>query len=1052
MKAVALKESVTALRVADSLLARSSTGFLPSYKERDSLDWNNRLLSPSNLRIPLLTLSGLSALSVTSHGEEMEFDRGRSQGREDADDDNIEVQLEVAVAVQQHLLSLRVAAAEQLGAHAPASTEAAMHNCTDREGQKSVTLSAHRIRLSFKLADRAMKKRDVSRHAGHLNTAPQDQDEAPDAASEGAVGAALCSKAFAFIFSLLQSDSSGTVLLLEGGHSDDCEGQDGYSAAAANAVKDFLDFCDIFEKQWILPRSRLSEKDSAASAGSSKSNGVVDNHKHGYKGLWQGVKFEGKGEKDAEPPSLSSLLISSITPPKRGMQSKKRRSRRRFLESRSTREGKEAVVLALKYYTKKSEAVHTIAKRARERILDVSAALKRAIIDAKKADFDVLQYQASIPMMVYNDSNSAESRSSREAERSLRETAYREEQQRAQGDVSNLTHELKDWEAALKLSRLALSALWGEAVHAALSSPCLMVEAARTVLSGGLHTPSASDPSPLYLSSEISMGYLQFWIACTLGKQEKSTQISRDGLCLSRPTPVTTTKRELNSPAHGWQCIATHISDIQRSQADPKSTSPVHLTASRIALVMAMHTYILASSSSMVAAPCPSTRVQKKAPVCGAWELLTPLCCSASTWEDRDAPLDGVLTGLQLMSLSLASCACKLWVGAEKNAFPLFVSTAASLLTVKKQSTVCAHSDGVAGTGTAASDKVPPPQSKKAPGDDLGYEVLAWGALQGKSVGDTERGGYREKAASDDLKRCTQSVNPSTDPHASIDVIPLSLYITSQAALSCSPLRCDGGYRCTRSYLHVMMTQLSSGVFTALHLQSPLEDPVTSTARHGSNSESESESESVLLQLLFASKVPQDRAAASTVFYLTRTLRRMLVNTVAAGAEKEATAMHTRLRTSCNANLLNLLDMPRMAALASCSSSSTESNQSSDTFSLTEGVCLCMALRVVADTVPQGESLFRYAFHSIQTLSESNGLSQDLISTLTRILFLTLTLSVSPNTFSPPPPLCLSLFLFLFLFLTLCPPIPLSHPPLPSPHPHPLFFLPHPLPLPQDHS
>ena len=471
------------------------------------------------------------------------------------------------------------------------------------------------------------------------------------------------------------------------------------------------------------------------------------------------------------------------------------------------------------------------------------------------------------------------------------------------------------------------------------------------------------------------MGFLEFWVACALGKQEKSTQISREGLLLSRPTPVTTTKRELNSPAHGWQCIATHISDIQRSQADPKYTSPVHLTASRIALVMAVHTYILASSSPVLAAPCPPTRAQLKAPVCGAWELLTPLCCSASTWEDRDAPLDGALTGLQLMSLSLASRACKLWVGAEKNAFPLFVSTAASLLTVKKQSTVCAHSDGVAGTDTAATAKLPPTQSKKTPGDYLGYEVLAWGALQGKSVDDTERGGHREKAASDDVKWRTQTINPSTtDPHANIDVISLSLYITSQAALSCSPLRCDGGYRCTRSYLHALMTQLSSGVFSALHLQSPLEDPITSTARHGSNSENESESESVLLQLYFASKVSQDRAAASTVFYLTRTLRRMLVNTVTAGAEKEATAMHTRLRTSCNANLLNLLAMPRMAALAFCSSSSSsssciESNQSSDTFSLTEGVCLCMALGVVADTVPQGESLFRYAFTSIQRLS-----------------------------------------------------------------------------------
>ena len=954
-----MKESVTALRVADSLLARSSTGFLPSYKERDSQDWNNRLLSPSNLKVPLLSLSGLSSLSVTSRGEEMEFDRGRSEGRQDAADDDIEVQLEVAVAVQQHLQSLRVAAAEQLGVNAHAGTEGPMHNCHDNEGQTGTTSSAHRTRLSFKLADRAMKKREVSRRAAHLSTASQDQGEVPDAATEGAVGSTLYTKALSFIFSLLQSDSTGTVLLLEGV----CKGQDGYSAVAANAVKDFLDSCDIFEKQWILPRSSLSEKESATSAGNSTGNVVLDNHKQGEKGSWQGGKVEGKGEKGIEPPSLSSLLISSISPPRSGMQSKKRR--RRYLESRSTREGKEAVLLALKYYTKKSEAVHTIAKRASERILDVTAALKLAIIDAKKADFDVLQYQASIPIMVYIDSNSAESSSSRDAERSLKATAFREEQQIAQSDVSNLTHQLKDWEAALKLSGLALSALWGQAVRAALSSPCLMVEAARIVLSGGLHTPSASVPSPLYLSTEISMGYLQFWIACTLGKQ-KSMQTLRGGLSMSRTKPVTTTKRELNSPAHSWQCIATHISEIQRSQADQSNTSPAHLTASRIALVMAVHTYILASSSPVVAAPCPSERVQKKVPVCGAWGLLTPLCCSASTWEGKDAPLDGALIGLQLMSLSLASRACKLWVGAEKNAFPVFVSTAASLLTVRKQSTVCAHSDGVAGTDTAATAKLPSSQSMKALGDDLGYEVLAWGALQGKSEEDTERGGYREKGVNDDVKGRTQTVNPFTNgPHASIDVIPLSLYITSQAALSCSPLRCDGGYRCTRSYLHVMMTQLSSSVFLALHLQSPLEDPVTSTAKHDSNGESES----VLLQLFFASRVPQDRAAACTVFYLTRTLRRMLVNIVAAVAEKEATAMHTRLRTSCNANLLNLLDMPRMAALASCSSSSMQSNQSSDTFSLTEGVCLCMALRVVADTVPQGESLFRYALPFIQPLS-----------------------------------------------------------------------------------
>ena len=157
------------------------------------------------------------------------------------------------------------------------------------------------------------------------------------------------------------------------------------------------------------------------------------------------------------------------------------------------------------------------------------------------------------------------------------------------------------------------------------------------------------------------------------------------------------------------------------------------------------------------------------------------------------------------------------------------------------------------------------------------------------------------------------------------------------------------------------MTQLSSCVFTALHLQSPLLDPIHSAAAVAAAYAGEdSNSERALLQLFFASKISQERAAASTVFYLTRLLRRMLVNTAATGGQREATALHTRLRTSCNANLINLLDMPRMASTAPCSGRSTiRGNKSSDTFSLTEGVCLCMAIRVVAETVPLGEALFR---------------------------------------------------------------------------------------------
>ena len=989
-KDLSLKDSVTALRIAESLLARTSIGFVTSYTEKDRQSWNNRLLSASNPDMPLLTLSGLSNPDpdASRDKEEVECDRGCSQDMKDASaaDNNIEIQLEVAVAIQKfiqsqsHGLAATVVATATATAaevhsdlHRPDSNkESILHSSEDGQGQAQgqigVTTSDHRIRVSFELADQIMKKHSARRGVSNQGNDLQGLNTAPATATgdEGTVGPAMCSKAFDFIFSLLQSDSTGAVLVLEGSRrSEDCNGNSGKEAhSTASTVRDFLKSCDIFEKLWILPKSKSRPLDQSTSISGSRD----DNRDR---------KLDCK-EREREREPLTCMLLSSMPLHRREMKSKKQGRRRRFLESRSTREGREAVDFALKFYTKKSEAVHTIASRARDRILSISAALKLAIVAAKQADFCCLNSQASacVENVDTISSHGTGINSSSHADISLNEV-----RQRANSEVSHLTYQLEDWNTALELSRLALSALWGQAVHAALSSPCLMVEVARTVLSGGLQKLSNSDPSLHYLCSEISLSFLQFWMACTSGEQVNSTQRSPDGHSLSRQAPVTMSKKDINSPAHGWQCIATHISSIQRSQLDPSNNVPVHLTGSRIALVMAVHTYILASSHAGAGAapssysnpyPSVSSRVQRTMPVCGAWDLLMPLCCNASTWghTNTDAPLNGVLKGLQLMSLTLASRACNLWVGAEKNVAPLFVSTAASLLTVRKQSYLSGpgEGEGAIRSGSAAFDKRPSSLFEKLNGDKQVYEVIAWGATQDKLAADKESTVNREVVgANDNVKWLAKPLNSlATTPSASIDVLSLSLDITKQAALSCSSLLYEHGHSTARSHLHDVMSRLSSRVFTALHLQSPFVDPIDPTA---SITDDCCKSESTLLQLFFASKMPQDCAAARTVFYLTRIMRRMLINTLSAGGEKEKekgakqVALHTRLRTSCNANLLNLLEMSRMAAIAPCSSRSTvEGIQSSDTFSLTEGICLCMAIRVVAEIVPKGETLFRYAF------------------------------------------------------------------------------------------
>ena len=960
-KDLALKESVTALRIADSLLARSSIGFVSCYTEKDRQSWNNRLLSASNLDMPLLTLLGLSNPDASRDKEDVECDIGCSPDMQDASaaDYNIEIQLEVAVAIQKYIQSqshglatagAAATAVEHSELHRPDSNkESTLYKSEDGQGQTGVTTSDHRIRASFELADRTMKKHSARRGASNHGNDHQGLNTAlaTATADEGTVGPAMCSKAFDFIFSLLQSDSTGAVLALEGSrHSDsnDSNGKEVHSTAGT--VRDFLKSCDIFEKLWILilPKSKGKLLDQSSAMSGS-----------------------GKDRKEREREPLTSMLFSLMPSHSRGMKSKKHRCRRRFLESRSTREGREAVDFALKFYTKKSEAIHTIASRARDRILSISAALKLAVIAAKQADFCCLNSQSSAS--VENVDTISTHSTGINSSGSHADISWNEVRHRANSEVSHLTYQLKDWEATLELSRLALSALWGQAVHAALSSPCLMADVARTVLSGGLQKLSSSDPSPHYLFSEISMSFLHLWMACTSGKLEKSTQRSPNGLSLSRQAPVTMSKKDINSPAHGWQCIATHISNIQRSELDPSNTVPLHLTGSRIALVMAVHTYILASSHAGAASyfyPSVSIRVQKAMPVCGAWDLLTPLCCNASTWgtTNTDAPFNGVLKGLQLMSLTLASRACNLWVGAEKNVAPLFVSTAASLLTVRKQSSLSAPGEGewATRTGTAASDKLPFLHS----GDKQVFEVIAWGAMQGELAADEERAVKKEMVgANDNVKWRAQPFSSlATNQHASINALSLSLDITRQAVLSCSFLLYDNGNSTSRSNLHLhgVMSRLSSCVFTALHLQSPFIDPIDPTA---SITDEGTKSESTLLQLFFASKMAEECAAASTVFYLTRILRRMLTNTASTGGDKEkeatATALHTRLRTSCNASLLNLLDMSRMAAIAPCSRRSTaEGYQSGDTFSLTEGICLCMAIRVVAETVPKGETLFRY--------------------------------------------------------------------------------------------
>ena len=194
------------------------------------------------------------------------------------------------------------------------------------------------------------------------------------------------------------------------------------------------------------------------------------------------------------------------------------------------------------------------------------------------------------------------------------------------------------------------------------------------------------------------------------------------------------------------------------------------------------------------------------------------------------------------------------------------------------------------------------------------------------------------------------------------------------------------------------MHRLSSCVFSELGLHCPLEDSLENVNHvNGLHSyrdkyqdtEREKDSDDKSLQMLFSASVPLECMASTSLSLLISVLRQMLLNTLADSREG-GDGVRMRLSNKCKLILPNLLNMVQFAHTTASTTTGVsefpvpahigtrtgkgtgggggtgtggcipQSVGGTRLFSMMEGMCLAMVVRVVSDTIPQAQDLFRY--------------------------------------------------------------------------------------------
>jgi hypothetical protein len=937
-KELKLKETVCSLRVAESLLARTCNGF--RWVQGGAPGGRNGLRRPGGSifsaecsALPLVAVTQLlSHQSAGMRGDHI------VNGNEQVHDDVLEIlgvnvlDIQMEIAIERELRTVDLAAAGCYPA-IPARFEIANRILRRMEEERAGRRQGDEWREMHPTA------------LDSLNTSPRRQG------GTGSIEEKMqtSSAAFSYIFSILICDRKGAVGLLEGGD-------------FFKGLKLLFDTCVVFEEMWITPLNQSSAENTLQS-GKTDANGHVGVGSRGVN-----ILRDGKAAKE----SLSSMIISfcssveTLRPHQKDRQKQQKASRGYRKESRISGviglRG-DALLLALQYYRRKSEAAHTIARRARGQIAVLTEALKVAKIaesacTANMRGDEELNNKENVPRTATN-------------------TATDNPLCTSQGGSKSISFALDSWKSAIELSKGILHAIWREVLQAALLAPVLLTEAVRLILSASdcLDTDidaDAVDDGAHY--PKVLIAFLQLWVGCSVGGEDRMSKAQLVSIMLAPLPPVVLSKDDLHSPASSWASVTDHVRQVLSQQ--PQYTV---LTGSGVALVLALHTYVLASSPQSGGVVPTPLKISEAPILCGAWDLMKALCCNPRVWGGGECPDSTVwerkneLSGFQLMSLSIATRVCRLWVGAERNAVPLYTHTASSVLTMEESLPAL---QGEEGSGLVVVDG-----SKSC--QDSGSKVnraLPWGFLrENRKIEKVEEGELSAiKATASALEWSTQGPRPfqysdgggnSASP-SPVSIGALSLFMTSQAVQSSASPGSSGNVSHSRAYLQNILAQLSSCIFSELGLQSPIRSVhgIKDTKSAGLDDFALDQNIRKQLQLYFSKAVSADEMACSTVTLLSQLLHKMLCNIVIVAAEKTTAAFNTRLRTNCSTALCDLLDMSRIATRNSGSQVPLPTDASTLP-SMTECVCLCLAVRAVSDTVPLGRSIFRRPFPSSSSTS-----------------------------------------------------------------------------------
>lgn len=953
------------LRVAESLLARTSNGFV--CPQGPPLGGQRGSSGPGGGSIFSAECSVLPLIGVTqllSHRTE------RPAGADDTMDGSGQMHDDVLGMSSTDLLSVRmeVAIERELGT-------------LDRAASRSIGAIPARFELANQIMRRMEGERERRGQGDEWGERRPDTLPSPSHAPDG--GGSVCTRtrssmeAFSYIFSILDCERTGAVGLLGG-------------RDLMKALRALFDTCGVFEEMWITPKDRSTAQSAIqgvrSGAGDVLQKPCNDRSEEAIRDSRGGGGDVESGLKTVKE-SLSSMVISfcstvqSHRPHQRHRQRQKNRRAGRGYRKEPRKAGMsdlrgDAVLLALQYYRMKSEAAHTIARRAREQTALLTEELKAAMkaeaacTAGEGTNVRVEEQQLGIEEAALNATNST----------------HCNPLCALQATSTSISIALNSWRAAAELSRGILFAIWREVTRAALLAPLLLTEAVCLILSAGdcagADTGTGEDDDAVHYH-EVLRAFLQLWVGCSVGGEQRVTSAQRVSMLLSPQPPVVLSKDDLHSPAASWASVTEHVRYVlsQPSQCDSQAVTALH--GSGVALILALHTYVLASSPQS-GGVVPVTQRASKAPTLGgAWDLLKTLCCDPRLWGDsRELPVwdrKNELSGFQLMSLSLASRACRLWVGAERNAVPLYTDTASSVLTMEEissPSTGESESASGPGSGLLGGEES---QCRQESGTGI-CRPIPWGlyreSLKGEKGEKVEQGELTAaKATAAALEWRTQGprLGDLTTRSPPISIGALSLFLTSRAALSSSSIRSHtDGVTHTRTYLQTVLAQLSSCVFLELGLQSPItnthgiSDP--RSAPHGASTGVQHDialDQNIRnqLQKYFSKSVSVDQMACSTVTLLSQLLHKMLFNMSIEAAEKTTSAFNTRLRTTCSTALCSLLDMSRIAT----QNSGSKVPFPSDTTvlpSMTECVCLCLAVRAVVESVPLGSRVFRKPFPS----------------------------------------------------------------------------------------